>query len=187
MPVISFISIQVYQILWDTKISLKYPEGIPLNTPWIVVALIGFVVGIFFGGALAEDIGWRGFILPELHKTNTALKSAIIVGVAWVIWHIPFFWFEEGAKVVGYFDFNWFAISTILWSILFAWVYFNTKNILLPVFYHASINTTLGFLDLFNTSSGINNKPLLYIHSGITFLIVIVVVLIYGPKKLTKN
>ena len=44
-----------------------------------------------FAGPLGEELGWRGFLLPEFQKRFPNLKSAIIIGIVWFIWHIPLF------------------------------------------------------------------------------------------------
>jgi|GEM_PF-1817209 len=187
VPVIAALSTGLYTITGGEIAPIKYPAGIPQETPILLVVTISFISGIFFGGPLAEDIGWRGFIVPELHKKMNAFNAAFIVGVVWVIWHLPFFFIEGGEQVVGNIPIYWFAPLTIAWGVLFAWVYFSTKNILLPVLFHSSINTTLGFFGVLNHADGQPNNTLLLIHTVITWVIVFVVVKIYGYQKLAKN
>lgn len=38
---------------------------------------------------LGEEIGWRGFLLPKLHKALGARKALLYSGVIWGIWHCP--------------------------------------------------------------------------------------------------
>jgi membrane protease YdiL (CAAX protease family) len=41
-------------------------------------------------GALLEELGWRGFAQRELQQgLSTPLAAAVIVGVAWGLWHVP--------------------------------------------------------------------------------------------------
>lgn len=55
--------------------------------------LINFVImaGLSFSTifAFGEEFGWRAFLLPELCKTNTKVKSSTIVGVVWAFYHFP--------------------------------------------------------------------------------------------------
>ena len=41
-------------------------------------------------GAVLEELGWRGFAVPELHRTmDSPLAVALAVGVFWGFWHLP--------------------------------------------------------------------------------------------------
>lgn len=39
--------------------------------------------------ALGEEIGWRGFLVPELAKSMTFSRVALISGVIWSAYHLP--------------------------------------------------------------------------------------------------
>lgn len=54
-----------------------------------------------YAGPLGEELGWRGFLLPELQKNNSAIKSSIIVGFIHFSWHLPLFWAPFGTLVSG--------------------------------------------------------------------------------------
>ncbi len=38
---------------------------------------------------LGEELGWAGFLTPKLLKVTSILKTSIIVGVFWSLWHFP--------------------------------------------------------------------------------------------------
>lgn len=187
IPLIYGMSVWLHQMMGGQIPPIKYPAGIPGETPVWLVVVISYLVGIFFGGPLAEDIGWRGYIVPKLHEKYSALSSAIIVGLLWMIWHVPFFFMEKGAQVVGYIPFYWFAPLTISWGVLFAWVYFNTNSILMPVLYHASINTTLGIFGATTLPDGTVNHQLMLIITLTTLMFVLLVVNVFGYAKLTRS
>ncbi len=163
---------------------ISLPVGAPREA-WFIVLPIVFFVNIFFGGPLAEDIGWRGYILPKLKEHTNALYASLLIGVAWVLWHIPFFIFPEGYSAVGSIPFVWFALMTIAWSVLFAWVYVNTESILMPVLFHASINTTLGSLGVLGQSSG-DLLPVI-LNTIITWLAVTIVIIRLGKDLKRKT
>lgn len=50
------------------------------------VILISLLTGIF--GALGEEIGWRGFLLPKLIEAKIK-HPYLISGIIWAAWHIP--------------------------------------------------------------------------------------------------
>jgi CAAX protease family protein len=162
---------------------VSLPDGLPQEA-WLVVLPILFLVNIFVGGPLAEDIGWRGYILPKLRERISVLNASLVTGVVWVLWHAPFYFFPEGRVAVGHIPFIWFALMTIAWSVLFAWVYVNTESILMPVLFHAAFNTTLGTLGILGQSSG-DIMPLI-LNTVLTWVAVGVVVMVFG-RDLTRK
>lgn len=41
-------------------------------------------------GCITEEIGWRGFLLPNLQKKYSPFLSSVIVGLLWGLWHFNF-------------------------------------------------------------------------------------------------
>ena len=86
------VSINVlYSILRNYVSDVEPKEFFKINTvytSWEIVFI--FITSLFFdGGGLMEEFGWRGFALPHLQMKFTPLKSSIILGVIWSLWHIP--------------------------------------------------------------------------------------------------
>ena len=52
-----------------------------------VLPIAVFVVLAAFG----EEIGWRGFALPQLQRRHGALAAALLVTPIWAVWHVPLF------------------------------------------------------------------------------------------------
>ncbi len=113
-----------------------------------------------------------------MRERMPALNASLIIGVIWAIWHLPFFIFPAWRVIVGDIPFLWFALLTTSWSVLFAWVYVNTESILMPVLFHAAINTTLGTLGVLGQSSG-NSTPLI-LNIIFVWIAVAVVVVLFG-------
>ena len=156
---------------------LFLPDGLPKDAIFVMLPII-FLINIFLGGPLAEDIGWRGYILPKLRERMDTLPASLLIGIIWAIWHIPFFIFPEWGDVVGNLPFLGFTLLTTSWSVLFAWVYVNTGSILMPVLFHAAINTTLGTLGVLGQSDG--DFRLLILNTVLTWVMVGIVVAVYG-------
>lgn len=57
--------------------------------------------GALFAGPLGEELGWRGFLLPELQERFSAINSSLATGVIWYCWHIPLFFAPFGTLVSG--------------------------------------------------------------------------------------
>ena len=158
-------------------VKLNLPAGVPEDGLLIALPII-FFVNIFFGGPLAEDIGWRGYALPKLREKMNAFKASLLIGIVWVLWHLPFFWIPEGKIAVGGVPPLWFTLLTMAWSVLFAWVYVNTESILMPVLFHAAVNTTLGTLGVLSQANGSLTPVIL--NTLLTWLVVGVIVFFIG-------
>ena len=104
-----------------------------------------YLIILIIGGPLGEEVGWRGYILPELLKSRNGLISSAILFVIWFAWHLPLYWLpgasQYGSPIVPY------MIFFAAWSILFTWVYLGTSGSLLTaLLLHTSINTYSNFM-----------------------------------------
>jgi membrane protease YdiL (CAAX protease family) len=174
---IACLAIGVGTMLGMPAPEISLPNGLPPEALPVVLPIL-FLVNIFVGGPLAEDIGWRGYILPKLRERMNCLTASLVIGVLWALWHLPYFLFPDWADIVGNVPFVWFVLLTTGWSVLFAWVYVNTESILMPILFHAAINTTLGSLGLLGQGSG-DLSPLL-LNTLLTWIVVGLVVAFFG-------
>lgn len=172
-------------LLGGTVPQLNLPTGVPSEPLYVIIPIL-FLSNIFIGGPIAEEFGWRGFALPRLQARIGALFAGLVIGVIWGLWHLPFFIFSEGAPVVGNLPFLWFLLLAVAWSVLFTWVYNNTKgSVLMMILFHTAINTTLGSLGLFQiTSEG--TRPLI-LNVMLTWIVVAIVVAVFGPTCLART
>ena len=46
----------------------------------------------FLTGPIGEELGWRGFLVPELFKKHSLLVSSVMTGVLWGLWHYPLYY-----------------------------------------------------------------------------------------------
>ncbi|RYY28787.1 MAG: CPBP family intramembrane metalloprotease [Sphingomonadales bacterium] len=111
-----------YSIIWLTGLG-GFPsvEGIQANAErlgWnitdpvvfvpafiLLVGTTSMVVGIASG--LGEELGWRGFLAPQLVLTLGFTGAGLVGGLIWAVWHFP---------IILFADYNfgtptWFAIS----------------------------------------------------------------------------
>jgi membrane protease YdiL (CAAX protease family) len=112
---------------------------------WSLI-LPAFGQAALIGGAIAEETGWRGFALPRLMKSRSALFSALIIGVLWGLWHLPLC-LIPGANFPTATTPELFLVyvaKVICFSVIISWIYVNTKgNIFACYLFHALLNTAL--------------------------------------------
>lgn len=46
----------------------------------------------FFTGPIAEEFGWRGYLLDRLCERFTPITAGLIIGPIWAVWHLPLFY-----------------------------------------------------------------------------------------------
>lgn len=105
-----------------------------------------FLRAALLGGAIAEETGWRGFALPRLQETRSALGASVIIGLIWGMWHLPIS-LVPGANFpieLNLTLFIVFVLDTVFISIIMTWLYNNTGgSIFICYLYHVLLNTGL--------------------------------------------
>ena len=111
----------------------------------VIAVLVGFVFSIFPGSAVGEELGWRGFALPHLQDSRSALTAAVVLGPLWGCYHLPL-WLT-GNATHPLLMFPAFVLSAIALSVLLAWIYNSTGgSLLLVVLLHATANLPITVL-----------------------------------------
>ncbi len=103
-------------------------------------------LAIFWG--LGEEIGWRGFLYPELKMRLGKIKGVLLGGVIHGVWHFPLMLLAGyqygtdyiGAPILGMFAFCIFTVST---GIISDHLYEKTQCIWLPAIFHGTVNSSI--------------------------------------------
>jgi membrane protease YdiL (CAAX protease family) len=150
-----------------------------------IAILVTFLFLFFLGGSFAEEFGWRGYVLDRLQQRWNALISSLILGFIWGLWHLPLF-FAEGLSQ-SYIPFWAFLMWTISSSILFTLFHNNTNgNILVALLFHTMGNLSYALFPIVEMKHGGDQKG--FIYCSILYAIIsMIVVLIWGYKKLSRN
>ena len=127
-------------------------------------AIYGPFVNMFF--ALGEEVGWRGFLYPQLKARFGRNKGLLLGGVIWGAWHWPLIWligYEYGAYTGNTAGYRGFPVSGMLlfclvaigWGILHDRLYENSGSIWVPSLFHGAINAAAALpLSLCLTDTG---------------------------------
>ncbi len=148
------------------------------------VALLAPFIILFTAGPLQEEFGWRGYALPRLQQHFNALASSLVLGVLWWLWHLPLA-FIPGRFMVGSLPLFLLLLPEVaLASVLFTWVYNNTKgSILAALLFHTSMNWAIWMCSpsMQVSATGIGLTVLLL------FVAVAAVVAVFGAERLTRT
>ncbi|MFD1095603.1 CPBP family intramembrane glutamic endopeptidase [Salegentibacter chungangensis] len=90
---------------------------------------------------MGEETGWRGWLLPNVNKRYSLLKTMFFVLMIWTLWHFPIL-FESSEILIP-----WLLVITGA-TIILTWVWKKFgNNILLFAVIHGSINYPQFFWD----------------------------------------
>jgi membrane protease YdiL (CAAX protease family) len=134
----------LFIILWgllglafdNFQISLFERENISIV--YLLIFTISF--DFLYGGAVGEEIGWRGYALPLLLKRISPLWASILLGIIWSLWHLPIDMAAGfGVQGVGGVVIRMLTICPM--SIITTWIYLRYNyGLVTSLMLHAGIN-----------------------------------------------
>ena len=92
--------------------------------------------------ALGEEIGWRGFLAPQLSKIMSFGGVCVTSGIIWSMWHWPLIFMNAyGSQNLNiYYKLGFFSLFLISMSVIMTYIRFKTNNIWNAAIFHASHN-----------------------------------------------
>ena len=115
------------------------PMPLALVAVFVIVGALGAVTQSIF--ALGEEIGWRGFLVPELAKSMSYAKTALVSGAIWALWHYPVVFFGGyRGKTPLWFSTICFTVLIIGISFPLAYLRLRSGSVWTAMFLHASHN-----------------------------------------------
>lgn len=171
---------------------LTYPQYILVN----IISCITFApfLNMLFG--LGEEIGWRGFLYPQLEARFGYRSGNIIGGMIWGMWHWPLIWligYEYGTNYIGFpvVGMLLFCVITIGLGIICGWLYKKSNCIWLPALFHGSFNAA-ATIPLVLTYTNARSMRLLGsapngLISGIPILVFAMILLLRSQKTNNGN
>jgi uncharacterized protein len=120
-------------------------SGIDFSPQWLEYFAYLIPTTLLTGGN--EEPGWRGYITPVLLNRFHPLFTFIIVGIGWAVWHSPLYL----TGIWGSSDqpFIWLLIYAIPLSVLLTWLYYKSRESIIPVMLlHAGTNVVFRFFPM---------------------------------------
>jgi membrane protease YdiL (CAAX protease family) len=149
-------ALPVYLIAWFTNLGgfydAKFLEQAAAQFGWAnFPRAISFLLFVLLTGslglagklsrALGEEIGWRGFLVPELAKVVGFPAIGLISGLMWAVYHYPVLLFADyNAGGPAWYGLSCFTFMVIASSYIMAWLTLRSGSLWPAALFHASHN-----------------------------------------------
>jgi uncharacterized protein len=92
-----------------------------------------------------EEIGWRGYALPQMANAIGLPAASLLLGLLWALWHLPLFYIH-GTDLTGQ-PLGHFVLAVTALSVAMTWLHHRTGgSLLLVMLMHAAVNNTTGIV-----------------------------------------
>lgn len=190
----------VYGFVWLTGLGQFVPFEraqemagqlhVTVRSPMLLLILYilgNATIGVVINGmaALGEEIGWRGFLVPELSRKYSFVSTAVISGSIWALWHSPVILFSdynmEGVPV--WYGLACFTVMVVSSCFAYTWLRLKSGSLWTAVILHASHNALIQAI--FNPLTG-NTGITLYVIGEFGFglaLAAVVMVFMFWQRR----
>lgn len=111
--------------------------GVHLPTPDIQLGPTLLLFAIFLIAATAEELGWTGYALDPLQHRWGIVRSGLIIGLVWAVWHLVAL--GQADRSVEWVI--WWTLGTVAARVLMVWLYNQTGRAVFGMsLYHAISN-----------------------------------------------
>jgi len=119
------------------------------TTPtWHALGRVSFIPDLgmwawefWFIMSCGEELGWRGFALPHLQRTHSAMTSSVLLSLGWAGWHLPAFFYLPSYTAMGLAIIPGFFLGILAGAIVLTWLYNSSGgSVIAAVLWHASFN-----------------------------------------------
>ena len=177
--------------------SMLAEKGMTMQTYYIITVLAGFFYGpaINMFVALGEEVGWRGFLYPQLNKKFNRVTTWIIGGVIWASFHFPCMaiaGYEYGFDYPGFPFVGWivFTVTCIVLGAFEEMVYHKSKCIWYPALLHGAVNATTFILMFINVNQPDYGKLMILgpaVNGAISMIPGVILAVVLGIVVMKKS
>ena len=137
LGVIPYITIQF--LLWLTGFG-NIDSTQTIGHISLVILLQPIALGVLL--TVGEEIGWRGYLQPELEKHFKPVIVYLLVGIIWAYWHLPSnLAGNNGLEHRALNSFIIFPLLVVALAFVFGWLRSNSKTIWPCVYLHGVTNS----------------------------------------------
>ncbi len=170
----------------NLKLSATQPD-------WLVIVAAFFFITVplllpSMISALGEEIGWRGFLVPELTNWLGFRGACLVSGVVWTLWHLPAIIFGGygGSGTPKTYQTACFAAMVMSSAVVMAWLRMRSGSVWPPVVMHAAHNAAI---QLFFDRITADGPRTAYIvgEFGIGLVVPLTIVAIYALQDMSRT
>jgi membrane protease YdiL (CAAX protease family) len=175
-----FYTLTGYCIIWFFGLGTLMPEKIVSR---LTPLASSFVVGCV--AALGEEIGWSGFLVPQLAKAYGFATASLTRGIVWSVWHYPMIIagiYRNESPL--WFNIVCFTILLTGTSFIYTWFRLKSGSLWTGTFLHASHNASIqSFFTRITSSSGITAYFIDEFGAALAFLSIILAVIFWRQRS----
>jgi CAAX protease family protein len=145
-----------------------------------------FFIGILFAipAGFLEEIGWTGYAFSKMRRESDALSPSIRLGLLWSLWHLPVINYLGASTPHGAYWLQFFfafSLAMTAMRVLIAWIYTNTKSLLLAQLMHIS---STGSLVVFGAPrlTGVQESIWYAVYGIVLWVLVGIIVKTFGRR-----
>ncbi|MEQ8156181.1 MAG: type II CAAX endopeptidase family protein [Clostridiaceae bacterium] len=158
-----------------------------------IVTVITIIIAIPSSilAAMGEEIGWRGFLLPQMIKIWNIKAAITISGLIWAVWHMPIMiagLYDSGTPI--WYQLPMFTISVLSIAVIISVLRVKSNSIWPAIILHASHN----YFDqaIFGTLTKSTNKAYFVGETGIITVIAMIlvtmgIVMLFKKSKIANS
>ena len=177
--IVTAIGAVIYFLIFPSQFDVSGANADPLiidalnqaGIPYAIYLVISVISTITYAPVintvvgLGEEVGWRGFLYPQLKYKFGKKLGWIIGGCIWGAWHWPLIWltgYEYGTEYFGYpvVGMLVFLLFTVSLGIICDFMYEKSECIWIPALLHGSINAATTVPVLF-AAAGVSSNMIL--------------------------
>jgi membrane protease YdiL (CAAX protease family) len=134
------------QMIEQSGTQLPISTGTLVLIQTIQALLLGPLINVIF--TMGEELGWRGFLLPQLLPLGQ-WKALLISGVIWGVWHAPAIAQGHNYPDHPILGILLMTVFCVLLGIIIGWMYLKARSPWVAALAHGSINAWAGLPYLF--------------------------------------
>jgi membrane protease YdiL (CAAX protease family) len=163
----------------------NFPSSLVLALFVVFTATLGLVGKT--SRALGEEIGWRGFLVPELSKVVGFTGVSLISGLMWAAYHFPVLLFADYNKgAPAWYSLTCFTLMVVADSFILAWLTLRSKSLWPAAIFHGSHNL---FIQSIFTPLTRDTGPTKYVidEFGVGLVITVAIAAVLAWRAYARN
>ena len=157
---------------------LPLPTGIQLPFSLGLMPLLAVAA---FIGAAGEELGYMGYAIEPTQEQWGALKTALVMGLFWAVWHYPGM-IQQGRGLQWI---AWGTLGTVAVRVLIVWLYNNTgKSVFVCAIFHSIANMGAIFFPKDQHLNPLVDYP--GVHYSMIAIAALVIAFLWGAKTLAR-